>query len=575
MRREGALLFVFIAFLLLCAGCGSTVSESTRNGNDVSFPDINITDVTVKDVESKDFIDHDIGTDAIVDTQYEDVKKDAELPDIEEDVEIKDSVGSDGANEDVEIKDVVGEDVPSTDVGQDAGNDTGPTYCKVGDEKIYICPNGEKVVECVCEYKGCMPKCDKIGTKSEGWYDCDGNLIRFAQCKDCTVKCDALGTKSEGWYSDCDGLIKWDQCAPEWKCVDDPASLCKTYCKNSCDCPSDKPLCVNGICDSPILVGCNGDNNLCPCGKYCAGNVCSDGTAKCLNSCDCKTNQVCVNETCKDKYTNDCSKEPCPCGQHCTIAFGGYFCQKGCETNCDCPADNPICVNGICSKLQTPNCGNDDRNCPCMEVCVNGTCQKATDVCDSSCDCKDPTKPSCINMVCSKTPDKCTSDNDCPCKMACVEGSCKEVTRCLDSCDCAEKEVCKNYICTPKTDNNCFNSTDCPCNYLCQNFQCVQAQKCKYSCDCPQNQQPPLICRNNLCQPMNTNRCTTDNDCSCGNYCSNNGFCVQGCNDGCDCPKDIPYCLQNRCSPVLINGCVKDQECRCGEICKSGMCITP
>jgi hypothetical protein len=84
-----------------------------------------------------------------------------------------------------------------------------------------------------------------------------------------------------------------------------------------------------------------------------------------------------------------------------------------------------------------------------------------------------------------------------------------------------------------------------------------------------------LICRNNLCQPRNTNRCNTDTDCPCGNYCSSNGFCVQGCNDGCDCPKDIPYCIQNKCSPVLINGCVKDQECRCGEICKSGSCITP
>lgn len=562
-----------LLLLLFSAGCGSTVSESNGNTGDVLTQDIVLLDVS-KDISGKDegpsqdVIRPDGGEEDAI--QEKDVIEDIIVEDAVEDTIISDAITTDV------IEDAISEDVISEDASSDTGpTDTGPQYCKPGEEKLYTCPSGSTVVECVCEYKGCQPKCDKIGTKSEGWYDCEGNLIRYASCKDCKAYCDAYGTKSEGWYSDCgDGLIRYDSCAPEFKCVQDPASLCKTYCKDPCDCPQDKPLCVNGICDNPILVGCNNNNNLCPCGKYCSGNVCMEGSSQCITSCDCKDTEVCVNGICKTKNTNDCRNEPCPCGQHCVEGQWQWVCQKGCETNCDCPQDNPICINGSCGKLPSPNCGNDDRNCPCMEVCVNGSCQKATDICNSSCDCKDPAKPSCINYVCSKTPDKCTTDLDCPCEQACVEGVCKEVVRCLDACDCGEKEICRNNICTPKTDNSCVNSTDCPCNYLCQNFQCVKAQSCKYSCDCPL-QNPPLICRNNICQQRNTNRCNVDNDCPCGNYCSNNGFCVQGCNDGCDCPQASPYCLSGTCSPILPNGCKQNSECRCGEICHAGKCVTP
>ncbi|MGC8927911.1 MAG: hypothetical protein ACP5QK_08295 [Myxococcota bacterium] len=575
MIRKILPVFLILLMVVIYNGCGSTVSESSGNNTDVTLLDINVADVI------KDSTGH---TDTYSDGEISDViiRDEISIVDVPSDIsvtpdgEVVDGSVEDTVTADGEFIDEGSEDVVSIDGGTDVSpTDAGAVYCKVGDEKLFTCPSGSTVVECVCEYKGCMPKCDKIGTKSEGWYDCDGNLIRFAICKDCKVFCDSYGTRSEGWYSDCDGLISYDNCAPEYKCVDDPLSLCKTYCKDPCDCPQDKPLCVNGICDDPVLVGCNNNNNLCPCGSYCVGNLCAEGNSKCTTSCDCKVNQICVNGVCKDKSTSDCKNEPCPCGQHCVKGQFQYTCQKGCETNCDCPEDNPICINGNCGRLPTPNCGNDDRNCPCMEVCVNGTCQKATDVCDSSCDCKDPTKPSCINMICSKIPDKCVSDKECPCEQSCVEGVCKEVTRCLDACDCNEKEICKGNICTPKSDNACFDNNDCPCNYLCQNFQCVLAQRCKFSCDCPQMQNPPLICKNNLCQPRTTNRCIIDNDCPCGNYCSNNGFCVLGCNDGCDCPAETPYCVSGKCSPVLLNGCTKNSECRCGEVCQNSKCVTP
>ncbi|MCX7957854.1 MAG: hypothetical protein N3B13_02310, partial [Deltaproteobacteria bacterium] len=299
---------VAVFTIILVTGCGSTVTEPSGNEQDATLQDVVLSDV-IRDTVVKDTEPSDAVQDVIKpDTQEQDAI-------VYPDGELEDTEPSSDTSADVVIEDAVSEDVVNSDSGTDASSsDTGIQYCKVGEEKLYNCPGGTTVTECVCEYKGCIPKCDKIGTKSEGWYDCEGNLIRFASCKDCKVECNAWGTRSEGWYSsDCDGLIKYDSCAPEWKCVEDPASLCKTYCKDSCDCPKDKPLCVNGICDSPILVGCNNNNNLCPCGQYCAGNICNPGTGQCFTSCDCKDAQTCVNGICKDKITNDCRNEPCPC----------------------------------------------------------------------------------------------------------------------------------------------------------------------------------------------------------------------------------------------------------------------
>lgn len=51
----------------------------------------------------------------------------------------------------------------------------------------------------------CKPICDKIGTRSEGWYDsCSGRLIKYDTCSGCEAICNEVGTRNEGWYSSCD-----------------------------------------------------------------------------------------------------------------------------------------------------------------------------------------------------------------------------------------------------------------------------------------------------------------------------------------------------------------------------------
>ncbi|MCX7944655.1 MAG: hypothetical protein N2746_09130, partial [Deltaproteobacteria bacterium] len=181
-------MFCLIGLIIICyLGCGSTVTEPTGNNQDATIQDIVLSDIT-KDTTTKDSEPSDI------------THQDTTIPDVDEgdiivnlDVEFGDSEPSDSGiyldiSLDSTIKDIVDEDATNNDVGADTGApDTGVQYCKVGEERYYTCPNGTQVTECVCEYKGCMPKCDKIGTKSEGWYDCDGNLIRFATCKDCKV----------------------------------------------------------------------------------------------------------------------------------------------------------------------------------------------------------------------------------------------------------------------------------------------------------------------------------------------------------------------------------------------------
>ena len=63
------------------------------------------------------------------------------------------------------------------------------------------------------------PICDKIGSKSEGWYAADGSLVCWTQCSGAVAQCLYVGTRSEGWYSSragagCMGmdLIAWAQC---------------------------------------------------------------------------------------------------------------------------------------------------------------------------------------------------------------------------------------------------------------------------------------------------------------------------------------------------------------------------
>ncbi len=534
---------IIAAILIFVIACGSSVTESNKDADlrDFEFFDTGILDegsegiidIWVYDSSGYDFGDNmeDVYQDVyladevfsdegIEDTLLEDSYKDtSNIFDIIESEILIDS------EEDIMIVDVV-EDV-YLDTGPDASEDTGFQYCKQGEKKQYQCMDGKLLDYCVCENKGCRPHCDKIGTESEGWYDCNGRLIKWASCAKCNVFCDAIGSKSEGWYSDCGGLIIWDQCAPDWFCLENPESRCGLLCSDSCDCPEEKPFCINGKCDDIAVISCSSDN-MCPCGYYCEKSFCVEGKIECRSSCDCKDGYICVNRVCKAKLNKDCSREPCPCNSYCVKnPFGVDTCEKGCVDNCDCPSFAPICSGGICLSEIIFDCKGDDRNCPCGHRCVYGRCEKSDEYCDNSCECLNPLRQVCINDVCTGLLNNCKNDRECPCGEHCYRGSCTKDRECTTSCDCFENMICKNGICE---------------QYV--NYKCVE-----------------------------------DNDCLCGNYCDMSsglsGYCVTGCNDPCDCPSETPYCINGKCEggDILPVVCKRDIDCRCNEVCINGKCL--
>lgn len=593
---------LFVLLITLCA-CGSSVTDIDKDSGktqDILFtdyvakPDISEEVDAVTDIYSSDGALCDFGNvsdgESTDTTEGDEIAVDGETEDIENDAISE----QDAVSEDIVEKDIVEDDIitdvfadtsedgiivdAGQDIGTDVSEDVGSLYCSLGDKKQYQCPEGLVLDYCICENKGCKPHCDKIGTESEGWYDCNGKLIKWASCAKCKVYCDALGSKSEGWYSDCDGLIKYDQCAPDWFCLENPEARCGYPCTDSCDCPEERPFCINGHCDKTVPISCSNDN-MCPCGYYCLKTYCVMGKEKCKTSCDCPEGFICVNNVCKEKTNNSCTNEPCPCNFYCAKSpFGVDTCQKGCFDNCDCPINAPICSGGFCLSELIFDCKGDDRNCPCGQRCVNGKCVKSDEYCDNSCECLNPLRQVCINGVCTDEIVGCNNDSECPCGMSCIKGNCYSLPGCKDSCDCGEEEICRNSKCTPYDPNSgCKTDLDCPCKRVCVNGGCIVEEPlpCTYSCDCPKN----MICPDGVCkQYIGIKICKKDNECPCGNYCDLSigieGECVVGCNDPCDCPPETPYCFKGQCQgDVLPISCKEDKDCKCQEVCRSGRCI--
>ncbi len=117
-----------------------------------------------------------------------------------------------------------------TDNGQFGCSGTGTCVADVSGEKgtkqtwksscggyAYTIIDGDNdYAEFKCGFESSKPYCGAIGTKSEGWYQFNNELIMWGACAKCKAVCDAIGTKSEGWYSSCDKkLIKYDDCSVE------------------------------------------------------------------------------------------------------------------------------------------------------------------------------------------------------------------------------------------------------------------------------------------------------------------------------------------------------------------------
>jgi len=101
----------------------------------------------------------------------------------------------------------------------------------------WTCPDGSSVPFCQCanDEPPCALECKKYPV--EGWYNtCTDEVVKKTQCTGCTIACDKIGTKSEGWWADCGSgpeVVEWVFCGSGlWSCVDEPWSACPTLaCK--------------------------------------------------------------------------------------------------------------------------------------------------------------------------------------------------------------------------------------------------------------------------------------------------------------------------------------------------------
>jgi hypothetical protein len=85
-------------------------------------------------------------------------------------------------------------------------------FDRCGDGRCDVA-GGETFESCYgdCEPIKCVPICDKIGSRSEGWYDpCTGKLLRWAFCAECAPECRPFREGIDAWYDSCTGeLIAW------------------------------------------------------------------------------------------------------------------------------------------------------------------------------------------------------------------------------------------------------------------------------------------------------------------------------------------------------------------------------
>jgi len=98
------------------------------------------------------------------------------------------------------------------------------TKCTVEtNPRSYRCPNGAEVPFCSCSVPeaDCEPICNAANPLAQHWDNpCTGKPLVDQQCQGCRPYCDRIGTRSEGWYSSCgNALIAFAMCGTgTWAC---------------------------------------------------------------------------------------------------------------------------------------------------------------------------------------------------------------------------------------------------------------------------------------------------------------------------------------------------------------------
>lgn len=319
----------------------------------------------------------------------------------------------------------------------------------------------------------------------------------------------------------------------------------------------------------------------------------AEGTL-CSRNCDCPQGQVCTNGQCAitSKPVYCCDRDGCPQGFACEDSKGtsGTCGQRPlCQQTCDC--DQGLgCINGFCSKSDTPVYCCEKAGCQPGSVCDSlrggtGTCGGEGAACTSACDCI--AGLSCINGQCTKSsvPIYCCDSNTCPTGQACEtrtgsKGVCGQGTNCKTACDCQIGEACNAGYCR-KTDVPvycCDTPSACPAGQICetrggQRQQCPSQPGCKVHCDCAQGQ----FCNNGTCVTGGTQvYCCGRPGCpdraACYNQDGSIGTCSgQKCASDTDCGSSSCTQQADRCTQTIPR-CQRDGSCGTEVATNVGVC---
>jgi len=334
----------------------------------------------------------------------------------------------------------------------------------------------------------------------------------------------------------------------------------KPECKEAKDCKTGE-TCEGGAC-KPSKAGCSKDDDCAKEGKKC--DTSSKKCVACLQDTDCKANQACKENTCKDKEEQkECTKDTdckgkskeycsdagkceweCKLDGECKIKFADGVCKehkcmpKGfeCNSHADCKnKPNKFCsTNHKCEW----NCEKDD-DCTSKEICKSNKCEPKPPGCDSNADCKP--EEQCVTSTRKCVPKgagPCKSDAQCQSDQTCWKAKCykKCNPKNPQASGCSATEFC---IATSPTAGACSQKCDlskpnCKTGSFCRKLStfavCYPLPERKHG---PQQ-------KGAACSPVNPAQfCDADKDL----------VCYRGkCTPGCDVQKGTtsnPKCAKN------------------------------
>ncbi len=366
------------------------------------------------------------------------------------------------------------------------------TLCHKGQYTLFDCPDATQVAWCTCTTPKCEPKCDKVGTADEGWYDsCTGDVVKVVPCAGCGLSCGAVGSKSEGWVSSCSGLLTWTSCAPTMDCAASPSDNCMTTkCTagqaSTYTCPdgAQRPFCTCQPACAPTCQQAGTANE----GWYdCNGTLLQKvACAGCTSKCDL------VGSKSEGWYAG--------CAGGTSTLIGWAMCSVG----------SWQCVASPWDQCSTPVAcvgegqGFDATGGDGSQVC----CPGLVDIEQDGWDGKDCAYPNCLCRVCTLCGDgHCVApENVCNCPADCtgteprqdVGGLCAVDTDCVAGLTCAVNGGLVAGVCTKVCDPTAEIKTACGAGRVCLPLPNSQAPgfclaACKVDGDC----QSPLACGGN------------------------------------------------------------------------------